>query len=187
MRKKRKKQLAGTDIEIEIVGEQNTYDATLTTQDGVIVGVPERLKSGKEVEIEIGDKVHTHHFLADEDNVVDYGDGEFFKLTYNDIYCKEKDGELVAINEWLICEGVFEEKKSASGLILTSAPVRNQHKMVVVAIGPYGEAECGAKKGDTVQLFSEPQGSGNYELMINGKMHYRVRAKDIAGVWQETE
>lgn len=185
MGKKRTKKIG--DIEIEIVGEQRKFDADLVTQDGIIVGVPEKLDSGREVEIEIGDHVHTHHFLADEDHAIDWGEGKFYETRYDNIFCKEKDGKLIAVGEWVICEGIFEEKKSESGLILTSAPVRNEHLMKIVAIGPYGQDECGAEEGDKVQLFHEPQGAGNYELLINGKMHYRVRAKDIAGVWQETE
>lgn len=185
MGKKRKKKIG--NIEIEIIGEQRQYDADIVTQDGIIVGLPEKLSSGDPVEIEIGDHVHVHHFLADEDHAIDWGEGKFYETKYNNVFCKEKDGKIIAIGQWVICEGVFEEKTSDSGIILTSAPERNRHKMVIKAIGPLGKEECGAEEGDTVQLFKEPQGAGDYELVINGITYYRVRAKDIAGVWQETE
>ncbi len=185
MGKKRKRKLTGTDIEIEIIGDQREFETDIVTQDGIVVGCPESLSTGVPVEIENGDHIYVHHFLAHEDHAIDWGQGKFYETTYNNVFCKIKEGKIVAVNQWVICEGVFEEKKSASGIILTSEPERVKHKMIVRAIGPLGQEECGAEEGDMVQLFDQPQGTGDYELLIEGKMYYRVRAKDIAAVWQE--
>ena len=73
---------------------------------------------------------------------------------------------------------IFEEQKSASGLILTNSNDYNAQKAVVVEVG--AKVKEYIYEGDTVIL-------GKYsgvELTFDGELYLIVAEKDILAVWE---
>lgn len=193
---KKAKQTVG-GVEIEIVTKFNELDKDYVTQDGIVFGAPIALSSGQPIELKEGDKVYCHHFLCREENEVEIDGETYYKMGYNDVYCVvDEDGGIKPLGQWNLCDPMYEEvgdgevvekdditggmfKKSAAGIIL-STEVKKDAIKAKVCYANSESKEMGLCEGDTILYRPDC----DYEMVIEGKTYYRIRTKDIIGVYE---
>ena len=155
-----------------------SYDPMrLARQFGTVYEVPIH----NNLDIQKGDKIWFHHFVATDANKVKYiDDKEVYQATRDQIYLVERDGEMIPIGVWnFIKQERKEAEKTESGIFLeTSASDVELHGHAVY-INDWMKDQ-GVKKGDRV-FFSE---NSEYDMNINGESLLRMRNFDILGVYE---
>ncbi len=154
------------------------YATEHVTQEGTVLQPPQKLSNGKEIEIERGDYVYTHHFLCDPDQKVQYGQHSFYQLLYELVHCKVKDGEVTMIGDWNLIDPITKEETiTKSGIILPVFEKDNEPKLGIARhLSPYMQS-LGVKPDEEVYFTS----NSDYEIIIEGTTYWRMRDRDIIG------
>jgi co-chaperonin GroES (HSP10) len=165
---------------VELYRDTSYDPMKLARQYGVVFKTPSR--TTVDVDIQEGDKIWFHHFVATEGNLVKYIDEEnIYQANINQVYLVERDGKYLPIGRWNFIEQ--EEKKpeeTSSGIIIES---------VAKEVSLHGKAvyineelrEQGVTEGNRV-LFSE---NSEYDMDIDGTKLLRMRNFDILAVYEE--
>jgi len=160
----------------------SSYDPMkFARQYGEVVITPEKLSS-EHMDIQVGDRIYFHHFVADNKNkMVEDEDGNYIlQVKANQIYCAVREGEIIMQNFWCFVEQKLESEenyKTDSGIFLKSTPdieeLRGYLRYANQEILDYG-----AKVGDEI-VFTE---NSEYNMNIEGKELLRMRNIDILAV-----
>lgn len=153
------------------------------TQYGKVIAVPlvatnSYLKGDRSIpiELEVGDIVYSHHFITHEDNERIINGKKVYEIRYEDCYCKEKDGELVSLNEWNLITPIDEdESKLKYGEFYLKEDLDKETDLGVVKLSSKRLKISGVNDSDTV-LFKHKR---NYPIIVQGKLYYRVNTRDI--------
>ena len=165
---------------VELYRDTSYDPMKLARQFGVVYETPMQ----NDLNIQKGDKVWFHHFVATDSNKVKYiDDKDVYQANKSQIYLVERDGEMIPIGVWnFIKQERKEAEKTESGIFLeTSASDVELHGHAVY-INDWMK-EQGVKKGDRV-FFSE---NSEYDMNINGESLLRMRNFDILGVYERAE
>ena len=174
---------------VEIIVDQ-TYEPhsmTHVTQDGIIEYLPKgfSLDYQKDIdfqvmELEVGDHVYCHHFLCDEHvrtTKVDKNGNGLYYLLYGEVYCAIRDGKINMIGEWNLVDPVkIEAPKSAAGIITQVQQKMEPLKGIARHINERLR-DLGINKGDEIFFDAD----SDYEMMVEGKMYYRMQNTYILG------
>jgi hypothetical protein len=158
----------------------NQFRDDLVNQSGIVaakpiyatnsyVDNPPKLK----VDIEIGDKVWGHHFITHEDNQRDINGEIFSEIKYEELYCRERDGEYKMLNEWNFLE-ILDKKSERIGTFVVKQKGINNIKGRVKFLNE-NLSKVGVKVGDIVYF----KGSRDYRVFMNGTYYYRVDTRDV--------
>lgn len=128
-----------------------------------------------------GDKIYFHYnqFL-DEDNLFIHNGMEYWMLDYMSAFCVERDGELIAIGDYVLVEPPKPEARK-SGLIVFAEGFdelpKQQGTLALIGSLPenYPALECQA--GDTVWF----QKDCEFENTIAGKKYWVMRQDNLMG------
>ncbi len=186
----------GIDIIIDQTFEKHSM--THVTQDGIIEYLPRGLTQMHQddinyqgMELEIGDHVYGHHFLCNKHvrttKIDSNGDGLYYIL-YGELYCKVKDGDITMIGEWNLVDPVKVPalKSSIPNLITQVKEHMEPLKGVATHINERLRT-LGVNEGDEIIFDAD----SDYEMMIEGKMYYRMENTYILGKsndkWERTQ
>ena len=162
----------------ELVIDTSFDPLFLARQHGVVVETPGALPNGINFDIKKGDIVYCHHFLTQEENEVKFYEQELvYKIHWNDIYCRSRNGKLKMLHYWNFVEQRMEDEKdfkTESGLI--TKPYMEEVKLhgYIRHMSDWSKKQ-GLKEGDEV-IFSE---NSEYDMDIMGKKLMRMRNFDI--------
>jgi co-chaperonin GroES (HSP10) len=135
-------------------------------------------------DVENGDDVYVHHFVADRENQLPFKGGHFSYLEYNNVYCKVKDGEIIMLSDWILVEPVTADNeqfydKSEYGLILSTRQGSDYLDRVgIVRHLSQSAVDAGLKEGDKV-LFGK---NCEYDIKIEGTVYFRMELRDVITV-----
>ena len=164
----------GNGTKIWIDGAFNPHDTEHCTQDGIVKYLPVKLSKKKKIELKVGDRVFTHHFLCDEDNKTEITGEPLYKLEYDLIYCKY-NGKIEMLDGFNFVEPIVEGQISKiifspfERISATTGILRHTNPAMI---------ELGAKVGDTV-FFSR---ASDYEMKVEGERYFRMSNEDILAV-----
>jgi len=178
-----------------------TYDPLkLARQYGVVKHAPNWLPEGLEFDVKEGDKIYFHHLITGNqasmtidrkvksqhssidlvsDNKINWIEGEenLYKVHWEHIYARVRDGELKMVHHWNFIEQKIEAEedvKTNSGIYIKSTQdditlygyIRHMNSWL---------KDQGMKEGDEI-VFSE---NSEYEMKIEGKKLLRMRNEDV--------
>tara|TARA_R110002167_G_scaffold110108_2_gene280393 strand:- start:9053 stop:9619 length:567 start_codon:yes stop_codon:yes gene_type:complete len=167
--------LGGTKIYLD-----SSYDPMRhTRQYGIVEETP--VLDSLELDIEVGDKIWFHHFVADDSNKVDiHPSDDIYQAHSNQIYARERAGKMSTVGSWnLIEQKVNKGTESTSGLTLNDKgdDVVLQGKAVYLSLGIASQGV----KGDDDVIFSK---DSEYDMDINGVSLLRMRDNDILAIYE---
>jgi co-chaperonin GroES (HSP10) len=142
-------------------------------------------------EVRIGDLVYFHYLTTSDESNCIYGN--YYRVPYCWIFCTIRDGFILPVGGWTLCEKIIEDKFnkvdvgghsidaviSASGIVTKLNKIPSTKEAVLAHIGkPFvGMDELGVKSGDKVILAK----NSNFVNNIEGIDYYTVRQEDILG------
>ena len=176
-----------TDSGFELYVDSKFKDFEHRVTDGPVVCSPLRYNTG----VKEGDTLYFHHLVVMNEGQVLTGDDNHYVVRYDDVhtvnnqaiaYKCQDTGEIKPLAGWTLLEYVEEINPGAqSDLIevvkLEESPVR---KARVAFNAPWIE-ELGLKVGDVVGIVKNM----DYNIKIDGKTYFRVRAEDLMYVEEE--
>lgn len=164
---------------------------------GRVVAVPEGRTwddEGKTIheKVEVGDLIYFHYLTtSDETNCVF---GNFFKVPYYWIFCVVRNGNILPVGGWTLCEPMVEKEYStvevggkimeatlsSSGLVTSvfKTPSVDIARLAYIGKAVGDEDECYAPQGSTVILAK----NSNFINKIEGKDYYTVKQQYILGM-----
>ena len=173
-------------------------------QYGIVYSTPIALPNGLEFDVKEGDKIYFHHLVTgaksgvtidkkieDEsgqqhksENLVDWVDDEnVYKVHWQQIYARVRDGEVHMLNDYVLVEPVKEtenEIKSESGLFLKANQEEKSNVGILKYVNSNTEA-LGAKVGDKIYF----ETNSDYEMDIEGERLFRMKNNDLIYVIKE--
>jgi len=162
----------------ELVIDTSFDPLFLARQHGVVVETPGALPNGINFDIKKGDIVYCHHFLTQEENEVKFYEQELvYKIHWNDIYCRLRNGKLKMLYHWNLVEQKMEDEKdftTESGIVIKPHMEEIELRGYIRHMNK-GMKELGVKEGDEV-VFSE---NSEYSMNIMGEKLMRMRNFDI--------
>jgi co-chaperonin GroES (HSP10) len=159
----------------------NEYRADIVTQNGIVAAAPSRLRSKKKVEVKNNDTVYGHHFMCRDEKKVVFDKIPYYANDHDSIYCKVDDqGHITMVGAWNFVVPIYppiSDSLSDSGLLITHKhqPIPNLGKIIYPSSELISE---GVKEGDIIMFVDDCE----YEILIGGKMFYRIRSKYIIGI-----
>jgi co-chaperonin GroES (HSP10) len=132
-------------------------------------------------ELEHGDVVYVHHFVADRENRLPFKNGHYSWIEYANIYCKIVDGKPVMLNNWMFVEPVMADNQqffdtSKYGIALNMKQGSDYLDRVGIARHLSQSAkDAGISEGDKI-LFGK---NCEYDIKIEGTLFYRMDLVDI--------
>lgn len=171
-------------IDTRFEGSEFKYRVT----EGPVVCSPIKHDTG----VKKGDTLYFHHLVVLNEGQVLTGHDNHYIVQYDPdhtinnqaiAYKSKKSGHIYTLGGWALLKPVEEESEDdvKSDIIevvkLTESPVR---KACVAFNAPWVE-ELGLSVGDVVGI----KKNRDYELTIDGKKYFRVRAEDILYVQEE--
>lgn len=142
-------------------------------------------------EVRVGDLVYFHYLTTSDESNCIYGN--YYRVPYCWIFCTIRDGFILPVGGWTLCDQVVEEKfdevevdgakisavLSESGLVVSLNKKSSVKYATLAHIGkPFvGVDELGIKSGDKIILAK----NSNFVNKIEGIDYYTVRQEDILG------
>lgn len=165
---------------------------------GRVVAVPRgKCYSEEGVEIDpivrVGDKIYFHYLTTNDEANCIYGN--YYRLPYFWAFCIVRNGRIIPVGAWTLCEEIFEEEGkftkvevssqtidaivSASGIV---TGIKKQSSTKYAKLKYIGELLSDQKTldvspNDVVVLAP----NSNFKNEIEGKTYYTVRQSDILG------
>ena len=186
----------GKEIYIDVSYEPLKF----ARQFGIVYQTPNWLPEGLDFDVKVGDKIYFHHLVTANqasmtidkkfksqhssidlisDNKIDWIEGEenLYKVHWEHIYARVRDGELKMLHHW----NFVKQKTETDDDIKTKSGIYLKSEKEDITLHGYIEhlsdwmKEQGIKKGDEV-VFSE---NSEYNMKIEGKTLMRMRNADI--------
>lgn len=142
-------------------------------------------------EVRVGDLIYFHYLTTSDESNCIYGN--YYRVPYCWIFCTIRDGFILPVGGWTLCDQVVEEKfdevevdgakisavLSESGLVVGLNKKSSVKYATLAHIGkPFvGVDELGIKSGDKIILAK----NSNFVNKIEGIDYYTVRQEDILG------
>jgi co-chaperonin GroES (HSP10) len=142
-------------------------------------------------EVRVGDLVYFHYLTTSDESNCIYGN--YYRVPYCWIFCTIRDGFILPVGGWTLCDQVVEEKfdevevdgskisavLSESGLVVGLNKKSSVKYATLAHIGkPFvGVDELGIESGDKIILAK----NSNFVNKIEGIDYYTVRQEDILG------
>ena len=142
--------------------------------------------------VEVGDIIYFHYLVTSDETNCIYGN--YFKVPYYWIFCSVRNGNILPVGSWTLCEPLVEGEYntvevggrkieatlSASGLVTSVSKIPSVDIAKVSFIGNQtGEDPTPlVAKGSTVVLAK----NSNFVNKIEGKDYYTVKQQYILGV-----
>jgi len=173
--------LTKTEGGIYLPTEQRKYEKDMVVQWGYVYSAPKSTRKG-DCPLKEGDKVYTHHFLQDEDNVTDLGKQQVFLMDIDQIYCRITDEGIEMVHGWIFVQPIHETEEDIdyNGIKIRTAPQRLPSIGRVTHTNHTLEAQ-GVKKDDTVAFKTNRE----YEIIVEGDTYFRMRDTDILAKLQK--
>jgi co-chaperonin GroES (HSP10) len=155
------------------------YEYDHVIQSGIVRYVPERLHPSFKTKMELlpGDIAYCHHFVANDDNMIDIYDEKLSLLNYNMFYARVRDGKVHMLSDWVMVEKVQdkdEDLTTESGIIIKIEKKKIEQIGIIKYVNSKSK-EQGFKIGDKVMFMQD----ADYEMEFEGDMMYRMRNQDI--------
>jgi co-chaperonin GroES (HSP10) len=129
-------------------------------------------------DVKKGDKVWFHHFVANKESKVNYLDeGDIYSTSIDNIYLRERDGELKSLHHWNFIEQIYEDEdsiKTKSGIYIKPEVEEITHSGIVRYISD-SLKEMGVNVNDKIMFTKDSE----YNMDINGDKLMRMRDVDI--------
>lgn len=162
---------------VEIFRDTSYDPMKLARQHGVVYKTPIVDSTG--FDIKEGDRVWFHHFVATENNIVEYADEDgVYQATASQVFLVKRGEDYIPLGHWNFVEQEVKEiETTESGLMLSHLEGDMElHGTVVI-----GNKELGTKEGSRV-LFSK---NSEYDMDIDGRSLLRMRNFDILATYEE--
>tara|TARA_R100001443_G_scaffold61989_2_gene72004 strand:- start:1563 stop:2141 length:579 start_codon:yes stop_codon:yes gene_type:complete len=150
-------------------------------QYGTVVGAPRALSMGHKRDIKEGDKVYCHHFLVNEENRVNFLEQDnVYKIFFESIYARVRDGELKMVSHWnFVKQKVEDESNYMTKSGIYTKPEAEDEELHGYVCHMNDELKSwGVKIGDEV-IFSK---NSEYDMQIEGEKLLRMRNFDILAI-----
>jgi len=165
----------GNGVKLYFDTEVAPYKIETAVQNGVVMYTPSKTKS-KEMNLSIGDDAYCHHFILEpEDSEIIVAGKSMRQLAYDDIYCiYRSDTDIEMLTKWNLVEPIEEEVKT-----VLHFEYKDKKYVKNKGILRFKNKDLeGAEPGDTV-IFTK---YGDYEIMVGGKLYYRMANEDIEAI-----
>lgn len=137
------------------------------------------------MDLEVGDKVYFNYLTIDPENLMPYGDEEFYRVDYFNVFCYIRGGILNMTNSWVFVEPMDNEKGAEYGeskLIIPEA-YRNEPNYKVGKLRHIGKPLRGAptldaKPGDYV-IYEKDSDFANE---IEGEVFYTMKQDNLLAI-----
>ena len=155
------------------------YELDHMIQYGIVRYIPKFVHKNfnTTMELEKGDKVYCHHFIADEKNIIEIYDEKLSRMNYGMLYARVRDGKVHMLADWVLVEIVKdkeEELKTDSGIWLKTQEEKKEQIGKIKYVNSKS-IDDGFKPGDTVMFIKD----ADYEMEVEGEKLYRMRNQDI--------
>ncbi len=167
--------IGSTTIEIDPAFNPYRY----AVQSGTIAYCPMKVDRDFVYDIELfpGDLVFFHHFVVSPETAQTVNNELLYAAKYRDLYCVIRDNKIISLQDYVFLSPVKEDEstcKNSLGLWIKPAP--DNIPLVGRVEATCKEAEkMGIKVGDHVRYLR----NSDYDLKINNKVYYRMKAKRI--------
>lgn len=162
--------------------EYEQFREDIVNQSGIVVSVPFKASnsyinnSSLDIELEVGDKVYTHHFLTHEDNEIIFNGKKVYSIRYEDCYCKVNDGNIEMLNEWNFIEPIKEKEEDIKiGSFFLKNEAENDTKKGIVKYASKKLKSVGVNVGDTIFFKKDC----DKKIIVEGETLFRVNSRDI--------
>ena len=178
---------------VEIVIDQTFEKHSMlhVTQDGIVEYLPKGFSQNyqKEInfegmELKIGDHVYGHHFLCDDyvrNTSIDENGYGLYYILYGELYCAVRDGNINMIGEWNLVDPVKVKAPESKAGIITQVREKTEPLKGVARHINERLRSLGVKEGDEIYFDAD----SDYEMIIEGKMYYRMENTFILGKTNE--
>lgn len=148
-------------------------------QYGLVKYLPKRFTKDAEdnVKIEKGDKIYVHHFLIDDNHIVEIHEEKLYWVPYGLCFCVIRDGEPHMLNDYMLCEAVEEPEedyKTSSGIYLKPEP-ENLERIAKVIKTNHTSKDHGIEEGMYVVFLPD----ADYAMEIEGKKYFVMRNREV--------
>jgi hypothetical protein len=172
-------------LELYIDSKFNEFENRVT--EGPVVAAPSKYETG----VEPGDTLYFHHLVVVNEGQALTGHEKHYLVRYNPEhtvnnqaigYKSAKSGEIQPLAGWALLEPVEQDQEPGSQsdfieVVKLKEPVVRKARVAFNA--PWIE-ELGVSVGDVVGI----KKNRDYEIIIDGKKYFRVRAEDFLYVEQ---
>lgn len=182
-KEKSEHKVAGTDIVLHLPSNFREFEDDVVVQSGIVVATPMKWHKKDvfgnieevhtDVEIEVGDKVYCHHFIAHEEHDTSFIENDTAYIDYTEVYCKIVNGEIVMINNWNLLEIVEKEEKK--GNLWTPHKTKEKTGRGIMAYPSKSMKEEGVVAGSEVEFLPKAV----YIIQVEDKKYYRMRDEHI--------
>ena len=162
--------------------EYNRFREDIVTQSGIVVSVPLKATNSYinnsllDIELEVGDKVYTHHFLTHEDNETIFNGKKVYSTRYEECYCRIRNGELEMLNEWNFIEPIKEKESDIKiGSFMIKNEAEDDTKKGIVKYASKKLRKVGVNIGDTIFFKKDC----DKKIIVEGETLFRVNSRDI--------
>lgn len=167
------------------VGDTNLYIDTSwyeydhVIQNGIVRYVPKHLHPSFKTDMELlpGDRVYCHHFVANDDNMMDIHGEKLSLLNYNMFYARVRDGKVHMLSDWVMVEKLVDKDEDLvtdSGIIISTQKKKVEQIGIIKYVNSKSK-EQGFKPGDKVMFMKD----ADYEMEFEGETMYRMRNQDV--------
>jgi len=175
---KNKIEVSGHELYLETRFEEYQH----AIQEGIIVETPYYIGDNFKyhTELNIGDKIYFHHFVAQPASVIQYNGETLYQCDYQHIYCKEDNGEILMLEDYFLACAVLEPRenyeKEISGIVISLKPnpdyLPNVARVQTLSLSLENQ---GLKVGDEVYHVKD----ANYDLIVNGIKYFCISYKYV--------
>lgn len=203
-----KRQMQYKSLSLEIIpfeGKLNdSYDPKGHRQTkGVVVSLPlgfsdEPAFTKIRKDVRLGDTIYFHFNSIDEDTRIEIGEDYYYQISYDQIICIVRDGEIIMVGGRILVRPYFDKdiqdidhlggkikvKTTASGLVSTvigwdveskDGHHLNKGTLAHISHEAVGDMPLPIKAGDTVYFETD----SDWENWIEDKMYFVMRQEDL--------
>ncbi len=153
------------------------------TQFGEIAFVPLSITDEyiNDVPLKVGDKVIIHHFVVNQENIIEADGEKLYRCEYHQLWSKIEGTYMQPLEDFIFVEPMMEPEnalRSESGLLhIKRNPQKMRNTGIVFSASKAAKAK-GLRMGDRVFFTND----ADYDIKIVEKEYYRMRLRNIIAV-----